>query len=218
MNLLIYCSGGFGREVMDIARRLNKKHCRWETIEFLDDVREEPFFYGAAVHKFDGAVKRFDTGSVEVAVANGEPFARKALGDKIEAAGIKLATLIDDTAVISETACIGAGAIIFPFCFVSSNAVIGGNSAIIAGSIIGHDVILGSNSVIGGLVNVGGFCSIGCESYVGMGVQIRDRTKIGSGSIVGMGSIVFKDIPDDVVALGNPCRPMRRNDEKKVFG
>jgi acetyltransferase-like isoleucine patch superfamily enzyme len=32
-----------------------------------------------------------------------------------------------------------------------------------------------------------------------------------------MGSVVYNDIPDQMIALGNPARPMRRNDEKKVF-
>jgi acetyltransferase-like isoleucine patch superfamily enzyme len=32
-----------------------------------------------------------------------------------------------------------------------------------------------------------------------------------------MGSVVYNDIPDQMIALGNPARPMRRNDDKKVF-
>ena len=40
---------------------------------------------------------------------------------------------------------------------------------------------------------------------------------IGEGVIVGMGSVVFNDLPDNVVALGNPARPMRPNLEQRVF-
>ncbi|SLM63741.1 hypothetical protein DAQ1742_02892 [Dickeya aquatica] len=36
-------------------------------------------------------------------------------------------------------------------------------------------------------------------------------------SIVGMGAAVFNDIPDEVIALGNPARILRKNDSKKVF-
>jgi acetyltransferase-like isoleucine patch superfamily enzyme len=33
---------------------------------------------------------------------------------------------------------------------------------------------------------------------------------IGKHSVIGAGSVVTKDIPDDVVAVGNPCRVIRK--------
>jgi sugar O-acyltransferase (sialic acid O-acetyltransferase NeuD family) len=217
MELFVYCSGGFGMEVMDIARRLNKTHGRWEGIAFLDDASQEPKLYGAEVFRFDDALNRFGALGMEVVIANGEPFVRKALRQKVEAAGVRLATLVDDHAVISETANFGAGTIVFPGCFVSSVATIGCNVAIIAGALIGHHAILGDNCVVSGQVNIGGACTVGSESYIGMGAQMKEHTHVGWAAIIGMGSIVFKDIPDEVIALGNPCRPMRPNTEKKVF-
>ena len=50
-----------------------------------------------------------------------------------------------------------------------------------------------------------------------MGAQVKEGTRIGLESIVGMGSVVFADIPDEVIALGNPCRPMRPNTCKRIF-
>jgi acetyltransferase-like isoleucine patch superfamily enzyme len=41
--------------------------------------------------------------------------------------------------------------------------------------------------------------------------------QIGHSSIIGMGSVVHIDIPDEVIALGNPTRVVRRNEDKKVF-
>jgi sugar O-acyltransferase (sialic acid O-acetyltransferase NeuD family) len=217
MHLLIYCAGGFGMEVMDIARRLNRIDGRWSGIGFLDDTIRAPKTYDANVFHFEDALSRFGPSGMEVAIANGEPFVRKALRDKVAAAGIKLANIIDSTAMISETAIIGDGTIIFPGCFVSSEASIGCNVAIIAGALIGHHSALGDNCIISGQVNIGGACIIGSESYIGMGAQIKEHIKVGCASIVGMGSIVFRDIPDEVVALGNPCRPMKPNTDKKVF-
>ena len=34
--------------------------------------------------------------------------------------------------------------------------------------------------------------------------------KIGKGSVIGAGSVVTKDIPENVVAVGNPCRVLRK--------
>jgi sugar O-acyltransferase (sialic acid O-acetyltransferase NeuD family) len=218
MNLLIYCSGGFGKEVLDIAHRLNRAHSLWDSIVFLDDTREESSFYGAEVFLLESACKRFGADGIEAVIAHGEPFVRKALIEKLDAAGVRVISLIDDCAVISETATIGVGSIIFPGCFVSSMATIGRNVAIIAGSTIGHDTVFGDNCVVSGQVNVGGECYIGNESYIGMGTQIKERTRIGRATIIGMGSVVFADIPDEVIALGNPCRPMRSNINKRIFG
>jgi sugar O-acyltransferase (sialic acid O-acetyltransferase NeuD family) len=217
MHLLIYCAGGFGMEVMDIARRKNVRCGLWDSIAFLDDTVQESRIYGAEVHRFENVDDQWELSDIEVVIANGEPFVRKAIRQKLENRNIRLATLIDDSAVISETANIGVGAIIFPGCFVSSMASIGCNVAIIAGSAIGHHTSLGDNCVVSGLVNVGGACAVGCESYIGMGTQIKEHTKVGRAAIVGMGSIVFTDIPDEVIALGNPCRPMKPNTNKKVF-
>jgi sugar O-acyltransferase (sialic acid O-acetyltransferase NeuD family) len=217
MNLFIYCSGGFGKEVLDIARRLNRSHSLWDRIAFLDDGREEPSFYGADVFRLESACKRFGAAEMEAVIANGEPFVRKALLEKLDSAGVGLASLVDDCAVISETATIKDGAIIFPGCFVSSMATIGRNVAIIAGSTIGHDSVFEDNCVVSGQVNIGGGCYIGSESYVGMGTQVKQNIRIGRAAVVGMGSVVFGDIPDEVIALGNPCRPMRPNISKRVF-
>jgi sugar O-acyltransferase (sialic acid O-acetyltransferase NeuD family) len=217
MMLVIYGAGGFGREVMDAARRINERHARWEGIAFLDDRVTEPTIYGAEVLSLSHAVERFGNTRLEAVIATGEPYVRKALREKLEAANVRMATLIDDATVVSPSSEISAGAVILCGCYVSSGAKLGANVAVVAGSLIGHDTVIGDDTVISGHVNIGGCSTIGSLSYVGMGVQVKDQTKIGSSSIVGMGSIVCKDIPDDVVALGNPCRPMQPNTDKRVF-
>lgn len=38
---------------------------------------------------------------------------------------------------------------------------------------------------------------------------------IGRGSVIGAGSVVTKDIPENVIAVGNPCRVIRKNYRKR---
>ena len=45
---------------------------------------------------------------------------------------------------------------------------------------------------------------------IGAGAIVLPRRTIGEGSIVGAGSIVTRDIPDHVVAFGQPARVVRR--------
>jgi maltose O-acetyltransferase len=55
--------------------------------------------------------------------------------------------------------------------------------------------------------------SIGDDVWVGGGVIICPGVNIGSRSVIGAGSVVAKDIPDGVLALGNPCRAIREIEE-----
>jgi len=50
---------------------------------------------------------------------------------------------------------------------------------------------------------------IGSDVWVGGGSIICPGVKIGSGTVIGAGSVVTRDVPDGVVAAGNPCRIIR---------
>ena len=45
--------------------------------------------------------------------------------------------------------------------------------------------------------------------WIGAGAVILPGVTIGENSVIGAGSVVTKDIPPDVVAVGSPCRVLR---------
>lgn len=51
-----------------------------------------------------------------------------------------------------------------------------------------------------------GCIEVGDNVMIGSGTRILYNVKIGSNVIIGAGSIVTKDIPDNCVAAGVPCR------------
>ena len=55
---------------------------------------------------------------------------------------------------------------------------------------------------------------IGENCWIGGGVVIVPGVTIGDNSVIGAGSIVTRDIPANVVAVGNPCRVMRELNER----
>ena len=55
--------------------------------------------------------------------------------------------------------------------------------------------------------------TIGNNVWFGGGVQVMPGVTIGSDTVIGSGSVVTKDIPDGVVAVGNPCRVIRKINE-----
>lgn len=62
--------------------------------------------------------------------------------------------------------------------------------------------------------------TIGNNVWIGGNVVILPGVTIGNNVIIGAGSVVSKDIPDNWIAVGNPCRPVREiteNDRKFYY-
>ena len=51
--------------------------------------------------------------------------------------------------------------------------------------------------------------NIGDNVWLGAGVVVVSGVTIGDNTIIGAGSVVTKDIPANVIAVGNPCRVLR---------
>ena len=54
---------------------------------------------------------------------------------------------------------------------------------------------------------------IGKNCWLGAGVIVVPGISIGDNSVIGAGSVVTRDIPDNVLAVGNPCRVLREISE-----
>lgn len=60
---------------------------------------------------------------------------------------------------------------------------------------------------------------IGKKVWIGANTVILPGVTIGDGSIIGAGSVVTKDIPSNVIAVGNPCKVLREiTDEDLIKG
>ncbi len=218
MQLGIYGTGGFGKEVYDVACRQNEKSKKWEKIFFIDDFKENnTLFYLSNIFSLSHVINYYSLDNLEVVIAIGEPVVRIRIKEKLKQNGIKLGKVIDPSAIISPTATLGGGIIVTSDCIIASSAIIGENVAINVKSIIGHDIVLANDIVISSMVNIGGACKIGAGTYLGMGCLIKEGLEIGEEVIIGMGSSVHHNIPNRMIALGNPARPMKENIEKKVF-
>lgn len=61
--------------------------------------------------------------------------------------------------------------------------------------------------------------SVGDNVWFGASVTVLPGVTIGSNTVVGAGSVVNRDIPSGVVAVGSPCRVLRKitEDDKKKY-
>lgn len=209
-KLFIYGMGGFGKEVFDCAKRMDY----YNEIFYIDDFS----FDNKIVFSFDYFITNINNENCECIVALGEVSSRNVLKDKLISHGCNFATIIDPSSIISPLAKIGVGVIICQLAFIGPDAEIGNHSLVNTGSIIGHDIKISENCVISASVKIGGKSVIGQNVYLGMGSIIKEGITIENNSILGMGSVLHSDLSANLLALGNPARPIRKiEDDFKVF-
>ena len=102
-------------------------------------------------------------------------------------------TLVDDTEI-----------------FVGNNVLFGPNVTLCAGTHPIHIELRRQQAQYNLPIHIGNNVWIGGNSFVMPGVTIGDNT------VIGAGSVVTKDIPANVVAVGNPCRVLREIGEQDL--
>lgn len=112
---------------------------------------------------------------------------------------------------ISKMSRLGVGILINSKVSIAAHTTIGNFVSINRHVSIGHHTTIGDYCSINPGTNIAGRVNIGEGTLIGMGTNVIDGIKIGKNSIIGAGSLVIKDIPDNVVAYGSPCKIVRDN-------
>lgn len=121
--------------------------------------------------------------------------------------------VIHPDAVVSHSADIGTGVLIEAGCLITPSPTIGNNVVINTGSQVNHDNIVGDHVYIASGVILSGGVKVGENSLIDDGVIISLGRQVGSNCIIGAGSVVTKDIPNNSIAFGVPCRLVRQNNK-----
>ena len=59
--------------------------------------------------------------------------------------------------------------------------------------------------------------TVGSSVWIGAGVTVLPGVTIGDNTVIGAGSVVTRDIPSGVIAVGNPCRVLREITEEDKY-
>ncbi|MFA6601143.1 MAG: NeuD/PglB/VioB family sugar acetyltransferase [Candidatus Omnitrophota bacterium] len=118
--------------------------------------------------------------------------------------------IIHPSSMISKRATLGTGNLIEAFTKIANGAKIGNHCILNSFSAVNHDQILGDNVLIAGNVSMAGR-KIGSHTIIADGASIGFKKSVGAHCIVGDGAVVTKDLPDHVIAYGNPARIVRKN-------
>lgn len=144
-------------------------------------------------------------------VAFGNMKYRKKVYEKFVKQGWEAVNIIHPQAVISSEAEIGKGVLIECGCLITPNPIIGDNVVINTGSQVNHDNLIKDHVYIASGVILSGGVRIEENSLLDDGVIVSLGKCIGSNSIIGAGAVVTHDIPDNVIAFGNPAKIIRVN-------
>lgn len=101
--------------------------------------------------------------------------------------------------------------------YIGNNVMLGPNVSLMASS---HPLIPEERTAMkykDGHVSVSEYAEeihIGNNVWIACNVVVCGGVHIGNNAVIGAGSVVTKDIPDNYIAYGNPCKPVRMITEK----
>ena len=143
-------------------------------------------------------------------VTRNNPGLRKAKTMKAREMGFSsLVTIADPTAVISPTARFGTGVYVNAGAVIAGQAVLGDSVFVNRLAGVGHHSVLEDFVSIGPGVSLSSKVKIGRGTMVGAGASVAPSVTIGSNSVIAAGAAVHKDVPSNVVVIGNPFRIAR---------
>ena len=207
-SLLVFGAGGHGKVVADTARAVGG----WNEIMFADDAYPQLTSVDGypVIADFSGA-RSMAGAPPDVIVAIGDNRKRSELTTDLRQSGCNPVTLVHPSAVVAQSAHIGAGTVIFAQAVVQAAARIGSAVIVNTAATVDHDCSVGDGAHLSPGVRLGGEVQVGDYSWLGVGAVVINRTAVGREVTVGAGSCVIGNLPDGVTVVGVPARPIRQD-------
>lgn len=196
----LYGAGGHAKVVMDIiVARGDNVGCLYDDSPHYDEINGRQVF--KPIDKDVEGQLIISIGSCKIHKLIAERYCH-----------LKFATAIHPQSIISDSANIEEGTVVMPGAIINADAKIGKHCIVNTNASIDHECVIGNFVHIAPGVTISGNVNIGECTWIGAGSVVKQGVKIGRNCMIGAGSVVVKDIPDNVVAYGNPCKVIHGND------
>jgi sugar O-acyltransferase (sialic acid O-acetyltransferase NeuD family) len=209
-RILLFGGGNQVHYTIDIIEKENK----YEIIGIIDSVHPigtERYGY-RVIGRQDNLIPiinqfRIDAGLITI----GDNWSRFKVYNSIieQVPSFQFINAIHPSVIIGKNVEIGFGVVMMAGVIVNPLAKIGNFTFFATGCQIEHDCIIQDYASVSAGSVMGGYVTIGKFSAITLGVTILDRLNIGENSVIGSGSLVLKDVPDNVLAYGNPINKLR---------
>lgn len=196
-NLYIIGTGGFAKEVAQLAALLNSSGSRWSSIEYLCEREEDigirmPF---GAVTGTDALLQSTHC-NAEYVIGIGTPIIRRRIAQRLATNPLLFSpNLIHPLAGFnSDVVKIGHGNIITQGATFTCDIVVGDHNVFNLNSTVGHDCRIGSYSVINPGCNISGGVTLGNSCLLGTGSRILETLQVADEVVLGAGAVLTRSI------------------------
>ena len=211
-EIVLVGAGGLGREVLNYVLEAIRPSPHMRVKGFLDDNPSalspdhcELPMLGSILDYPIEPQDRF-------VMAIGDCAKRAELIRKMEARSARFITIIHPTAYVASNATVGNGCLVGPFSAIGSDARVGDHVLLTWYSSLAHDSICHSFAVLSPYSTADGSAILEEGVFLGTHAVIHPMIRVGAWSKVASGSVVYRDVPPNCLALGNPAKavPMLR--------
>lgn len=209
-RVVIIGAGAHGQVVADILFCMRDFDRKLTLIGYVDDNAD---FLPREILNLPVLGKITDLESIEhdfAIVAIGDNKKREMIFGDLRSRGENFFSACHPSAIISHSVRIGLGSMICAGVVINVGSNVADNIILNTGCFIGHHSIVDSHSHIASGSRIGGKSKIGEGTLIGINSVVMPGMKVGSNCIVGALTLVNKDISDNDIVVGIPCRSIKR--------
>lgn len=211
-RFLVWGGGGHGKVVADLVRAAGNVVAGFIDAETAKlDLCVEPG--GACVVTTEaafleriGAGDGLPPGIDALALAIGSNRTRLDAFHRLQ--GVCVPPLLHPSAVISPSAHIARGTVVFAGAIINAAARIGAAVIVNTGAIVEHDCTVGDGAHLSPRATLAGTVTIGERAWIGAGATLIQHVHVGSDAVVGAGAAVIHDVAAATTVVGVPARPL----------
>ena len=212
-RIIVYGASGHARYTIDALERAGDH----EIVGLIDDgVPSGTSVYGYPVLGVGADLRRLrdEVGFDGGVVAIGDNFVRSKVAERIERVvpDFEFVSAIHPFGVVGRDCVVGAGTVLLAGAVIGSSSSVGEHSFLATNSSIDHNSALGRFGSLAPGAATGGGVRIGDFSTISVGAAVIHGITIGEHTVVGAGAAVVRALPGYVVAVGVPCRVVRRRE------
>lgn len=209
IKVRLYGAGGHAHVIIDTL-----KSNGYEITDVFDNAPKNSLFASLKVEKIDANFKNFPNTGSPLIIAIGNNKIRKKIAAVLD---VDYISIEHNSAIVSTSAKIGKGTVIFAGAIVQANSAIGEHVIINSGASVDHDAKIEDYVHIAPQVTLCGDVYIKEGAFIGANSVIIPKITIGKWATVGAGTVVIENVPDYATVVGNPGKIVKKKVKGKQY-
>lgn len=200
-HLIIYGTGGFAREIINVARQTHAYEVDY-VIGGVGDWNDKDSIMGVPVIPKSELETLYEQGYhkiVNAVAVTPNAFSRKEIYAALKKKNYDFPNMINNRAVIGENVQMGEGNIIFAGAVIGPEARLGSSCIINANATIAHEVVISDCCHIAAGAVLAGGVVVDENTLVGQGCTVYSNVHIGKNVLIHNGCHIYKDVPPNSV-------------------